>query len=167
MAEQLPETGFEAREYEIKCLRADLSAAQSRIVELEKQLAEDDIWDAVRKYRDAHPEPQEDESWERRKIDRLCDVIGISEDQIRELEDEVKAQKAKQRELVAELQKQLAEEKSFHANWRAIADQYEAVTRELEAKVQLRNDQMVTSSNRIEGLIDWLKQLQEWHDSHC
>ena len=34
MAEQLPETGFEAREYEIKCLRADLSAAQSRIVGL-------------------------------------------------------------------------------------------------------------------------------------
>ena len=154
----------------------------------EKQLAEDDIWDAVRKYRDAHPEPQEDESWERRKIDRLCDVIGISEDQIRELEDEVKAQKAKQRELVAELQKQLAEEKSFHANWRAIADQYEADKKELEAKVQLRNDQMVTSSNRIEGLIDQLamvrqfrdniaadkealevrvKQLQEWHDSHC
>lgn len=147
--------------------RQELSAAQSRIVELEKQLAEDDIWDAVRKYRDAHPEPQEDESWERRKIDRLCDVIGISEDQIRELEDEVKAQKAKQRELVAELQKQLAEEKSFHANWRAIADQYEADKKELEAKVQLRNDQMVTSSNRIEGLIDWLKQLQEWHDSHC
>ena len=168
--------------------RQELSAAQSRIVELEKQLAEDDIWDAVRKYRDAHPEPQEDESWERRKIDRLCDVIGISEDQIRELEDEVKAQKAKQRELVAELQKQLAEEKSFHANWRAIADQYEADKKELEAKVQLRNDQMVTSSNRIEGLIEQLamvrqfrdniaadkealevrvKQLQEWHDSHC
>ena len=68
-------------------------AARSRIVEIQKQLAEDDIWDAVRTYRDAHPEPQEDESWERRKIDRLCDVIGISEDQIRELEDEVKAHK--------------------------------------------------------------------------
>ena len=107
---------------------------------------EDDIWDAVRKYRDAHPEPQEDESWERRKIDRLCDVIGISEDQIRELEDEVKAQKAKQRELVAELQKQLAEEKSFHAYWRAIADQYEADKKELEAKV---------------------RDLQDWIHSHC
>lgn len=47
-------------------------------------------------------EPPIDE-WERRKIDRLCDVIAIGEDQIRELQDDVRDQKAKQRDLAKEL----------------------------------------------------------------
>ena len=105
---------------------ADLRIARDRIAELQKQLAEDDIRDAVRKYRDAHPEPQEDESWERRKIDRLCDVIGISEDQIRELEDEVKAQKAKQRELVAELQKQAADKEALEVRVKQLQEWHDS-----------------------------------------
>lgn len=50
------------------------------------------------------------------------------------------------RDMIAELEKQLAEEKSFNANWRAIADQYEADKKELEAKV---------------------RDLQDWIHSHC
>lgn len=118
--------------------RQELSAAQSRIVELEKQLAEDDIWDAVRKYRDAHPEPQEDESWERRKIDRLCDVIGISEDQIRELEGE--GEKMEQVGLFDILDQAIDEE---------VAEKLSAARTtiaELEAKV---------------------RDLQDWIHSHC